>query len=122
MNPKNFLVVGLVLAALASAARVQAFDETHYGHGARWRATMRPWHGHYSSAKYGQPVALVVPPTAELQTNYGWGSVASRMSRIDHQFQRPWPMGRGTPAGFLPTPAWPSDTRQFGVNYIRGPW
>ena len=122
MKPRTLVVVGLALAALVSTARVHAFDETPIGHVTRWRATQRPWHYHYSNAQYGQPVALVVPPTAELQTNYAWGSVGSRMSRIDHQYQRPWPNGRGTPAGFLPTPAWPSDTRQFGTHYIRGPW
>ena len=30
---------------------------------------------------------------------------------------------RGRPGtGFMPTPYWPSDTQQFGVYYIRGPW
>ena len=34
------------------------------------------------------------------------------------------PGGRGgyAPNRFLPTPNWPSDTQQFGVYYIRGPW
>ena len=70
----------------------------------------------------GTPVAIVVPPTAELTTNYGWGSVSSRMTRNDHQFQRPWPNGYWTPYGFMPTPGYPSDTQQFGYYYIRGPW
>ena len=86
---------------------------------------MRPWHGRYYNVQYGQPLALVVPPTAELQTDYSWGSVASRMTRIDHQFQRPWPgayYSPYAPYGFLPKAEWPSDTKQFGTYYIRGPW
>jgi len=123
MRIRNFMALGLAVAALAiSSAR--AGDETHHGRDARWRASLRPWHGRFYNVQYGQPIALVVPPTAELQTDYAWGSVASRMTRIDHQFQRPWPNGYWSnyPYGFLPTPAWPSDTRQFGTYYVRGPW
>ena len=124
MQLRKVLVLALALTALASAARVQAFDETHYGHNARYRASLRPWHGRYYNVQYGQAVSVVIPPTAELTTDYGWGSVSSRMTRNDHQFQRPWPGGAGrwTPYGFLPTPQIPSDTRQFGYYYIRGPW
>ena len=46
--------------------RHAAGDETLYGHGARWRAGLRPWHGRQYNVQYGQPIALVVPPTAEL--------------------------------------------------------
>ena len=112
----------VALTIVASAAGVQAFDETHCGHNARWRAMHRPWHGRYYNVQYGAPLALVVPPTAELQTDYAWGSVASRMTRINHQFQRPWPNGFWTPYGFLPPANWPSNTKQFGTYYVRGPW
>jgi len=126
MKPRSLLLVALAATALVSAGRASAFDETHHGHNARWRASLRPWHGRYANVQYSEPVALVIPPTAELTTEYGWGSVASRMTRNDHQFQRPWPgpagSGYWTPYGFLPTPGWPSDTRQFGTYYIRGPW
>jgi hypothetical protein len=122
MHVRILFVIALAAAALATASRAQAYDETHHGHNARYRASLRPWHGRYYNIQYGQAVALVIPPTAELTTNYGWGSVSSRMTRNDHQFQRPWPNGRWTPYGFLPTPAIPSDTRQFGYYYIRGPW
>ena len=71
---------------------------------------------------YNDVLALVVPPTANLQTNYGWGVASSRISRIEHQFQRNFP-GHGMFGGpFRPTPVWPSDTSQFGVYYVRGPW
>jgi hypothetical protein len=86
------------------------------------RATWYNWNRNYAYTDYGQPAALVVPPTANLQTNYGWGVASSRISRIDHQFQRNFP-GYGTFGGpFRPTPVWPSDTSQFGVYYVRGPW
>ena len=121
---KSFLVLLMVCtaAALLTASRACAFDETHHGHNARYRASLRPWHGRWYNVQYGMPVAVVIPPTAELTTDYAWGSVSSRMTRNDHQFQRPWPNGTWTPYGFLPTPAWPSNTRQFGYYYIRGPW
>jgi hypothetical protein len=125
MKIRNFMALGLAVAALMCSSRAEAGDETLYGHGARWRASMRPWHGRQYNVQYGQPIALVVPPTAELTTDYSWGSVSSRMTRNDHQFQRPWPNGYWSPysyGGYLPTPAWPSDTRQFGIYPIRGPW
>jgi len=37
-------------------------------------------------------------------------------------FQRPYPGPYGGGVGFLPTPYWPSDTRQFGIYPVRGPW
>lgn len=79
------------------------------------------WHGDYYHTAWGTPVALVVPPTAQYQTNWGWGVGNTRMSRIS-QFQRPWPGPYAPGPGFRPTPNWPSDTDQFGVYYVRGPW
>jgi hypothetical protein len=122
MRLRHLVAAAVAVALVAASARVQAFDETHYGHGARWRASLRPWHGRFYNTQYGAPIALVVPPTAELQTDYGWGVANSRTVRIDHQFQRPFPNGFWTPYGFLPAAAWPSDTRQMGTYYVRGPW
>jgi len=86
------------------------------------RAQWYNWNRNYAHTEYGQPVALVVPPTANLQTNWGWGVASSRISRIDHQFQRNYP-GAGQFGGpFRTTPLWPSDTIQFGVYPVRGPW
>lgn len=86
------------------------------------QAQRLPWHNGYYDPAWGQPIALVVPPTAEFQSNYGWGVGGTRVAPIYHQFSRPYP-GYGTGWGnFLPTPNWPSDTQQFGVYYIRGPW
>ena len=86
------------------------------------RAQWYNWNRNYAHTEYGAPVALLVPPTAQLQTNYGWGVASSRISRIDHQFQRNYP-GQGQFGGpFRSTPLWPSDTIQFGVYPVRGPW
>jgi hypothetical protein len=86
------------------------------------RAECYNWNRNYVHTQYGQPVALVVPPTAQLQTNWGWGVSSMRISRIDHQFHRNYP-GAGAFGGpFKYTPRWPQDTNQFGVYYVRGPW
>jgi len=92
------------------------------------RAATTPWHGNYYHVMYGQPIALVVPPTAEKQCDYQWGVCGTEVTRIDHQFQRNYPgaamvgPAAAGPYGFLPTPWQPSSTRQFGVYYVRGPW
>lgn len=82
-----------------------------------------PWDGGYYDVMWGQPVALVVPPTAELQTHYNWGVAQTSVTPIWHQFQRAYP-GPYAPGGrgFLPAPTIPSSTDQFGDYYIRGPW
>ncbi len=82
------------------------------------------WHAGYQHPMYGRPVALVVPPVSHYQTIYGWGIATTQMAPIYPQYGGP---GYGTPyvdpTGQYPLPPyWPSDTRQFGVYYIRGPW
>jgi hypothetical protein len=95
----------------------------HGNASAEYRAGLRPWHGGYYYTQWGAPVALVVPPTAEFQTDYSWGVPASRRGRIDHQFHHGFPgYGYGGSYGFLATPQFPNDTRQFGVYSVRGPW
>ena len=98
----------------------------HHGNrAALYRASQAPWHGGYYYTQWGAPVALVIPPTAEMHTDYSWGVPSMRVSRNDHQFQRAFPGGGtayGGGYGFLPTPYYPSDTNQFGVYYVRGPW
>lgn len=89
------------------------------------RSQGKSWHSAWYDPAEGRPIALVVPPTAEFQTQYSWGVPSSRVAPIYHQFRRPYP-GPGAIAGggggFLPTPNQPSDTVQFGVNAVRGPW
>ena len=89
------------------------------------RSQGKSWHSTWYDPAEGRPLALVVPPTAEFQTQYGWGVPSSRVAPIYHQFRRPYPGPggvAGSGGGFLPTPAMPSDTVQFGVNAVRGPW
>lgn len=107
-----------------------------YAHGRRgldatwtheWNQSMAaglPWHGDYYYPQYGQPLALVVPPTAGFITNYGWGVGNTTSTPIYHQFGRyyPGPASGGNAAQFAPPPYWPSNTNQFGVYPVRGPW
>jgi hypothetical protein len=94
------------------------------------RAMTQSWHAGYSHTGWGAPVALVVPPTARMQTRMGWGVSQSTMTPIYHQFERPYPGamtadGTAMPGPSLPlqpTPRWPSHTDQFGVYYVRSPW
>ena len=89
------------------------------------RSQGKSWHSTWYDPAEGRPIALVVPPTAEFQSQYGWGVPSSRVAPIYHQFRRPYPGPggvAGSGGGFLPTPNLPSDTVQFGVNAVRGPW
>jgi hypothetical protein len=88
------------------------------------RSQGKSWHSGWYDPSVGRPLALVVPPTAEFTTEYGWGVPSSRVMPIYHQFRRPYPGAGAVPGstGFMPTPAQPSDTVQFGVHPIRGPW
>jgi hypothetical protein len=90
---------------------------------ANFQSQMYPWHGSYYDTAWGVPVAVVVPPSAENQTHLGWGVGATRITPIQHQFQRNYPGASEYNRGFFqPTPRWPSSTDQFGDYYIRGPW
>ena len=118
-------LIPFVTSAPTHAGDTCCYDNCCGDCGYMWpvqRARWYNWNRNYAYTDYGQPVALVVPPTANLQTNWGWGVASSRISRIDHQFQRNF-AGYGAFGGpFRPTPVWPSDTTQFGVYYVRGPW
>lgn len=81
----------------------------------------QPWHGEYYHTGWGVPVALVVPPTVGRVTEYSWGVSGTRVTPLYRQFNREYP-GAVNAGGFLPTPKWPSDTAQFGVYPVRGPW
>lgn len=103
-------------AAAQGSGAVVADGDTVYG---------GPWHYGYYHTMWGRPVALVVPPQANYQTNYSWGVGNTTITPIYPQYAGPTyvPVGAPSPRpGYLPTPYWPSDTRQFGVYYIRAPW
>lgn len=113
---RTFLALALALGATATSARA----ELPYLRPLR-RAQMYNWHAQYAYTDYGRPTALIVPPTADLQTNWSWGAPSMRISRIDHQFTRNY-AGPGSTGPWSYTPHWPQDTAQFGVHYVRGPW
>jgi hypothetical protein len=123
--PISLVVLALAVATMADAA--VAYERGRMG-GAGSRRAQRtadnhPWHGGYYHSAWGMPVALVVPPTAEFQTHWGWGVGNTRVTTIWPQFTRNYPgPGIYDRRMFKPTPPWPSDTDQFGVYYVRGPW
>jgi hypothetical protein len=113
----------LALAAAVIATPLVAFENTLCNKSARNRAASHPWNSNYYYIPWDhQPVALVVPPTAEYQTHYSWGVPSSHVTRINSQFQRPYPGPYEGRKGYLPRAQYPNHTGQFGVYYIRGPW
>ena len=110
-------VVGVVMADCVASASAFAPNMLPV-----YRSRCYNWNYNYVHQQYGQPVALVVPPTVNLRTDWGWGVGSSRVAHMDHQFGRNYP-GYGPYGGpYHQTPAWPSDTTQFGVYPVRGPW
>ncbi len=113
------ILVLAVGALVLTASTVEAGGARRYAY--RY-SQYRPWHGTYQHTAWGQPIALVVPPTAASMTDWGWGVGNNRITTMHHQFGRRWPGPFGGGAGFQSTPPWPSDTTQFGVYPVRGPW
>ncbi len=124
MMLKTIRITAMAVAMFAATLAAEKAKAIEAGY--MWpltRAQNYNWHGQYAHSAYGQPVALVVPPTANLQTNWGWGVGSSRISRIDHQFGRNYPGAGGMGGGnFKRLPRWPHDTTNFGTYYVRGPW
>ena len=118
---KPLAACALAVAAAIVACPAVATAEMPYLKPLR-RAQMYNWHSQYAHTNYGTPISLVVPPTAQLQTNWSWGAPSMRVSRIDHQFTRNYPGTGGYQGPWAYTPHWPQDTAQFGVNYVRAPW
>ncbi|HUG71631.1 MAG TPA: hypothetical protein VMM76_28060 [Pirellulaceae bacterium] len=118
------LLVASVVSVLLSNEEANA-EGPRYDRWAARHARGISWHSQYYHTATGLPVALVVPPTAHMQTRWGWGVAQNTMTPIYPQFRRSYP---GDGAGFggggvlMPTPNAPSHTDQFGVNYIRGPY
>lgn len=85
------------------------------------QANVYSWHGGYNSWRFGQPTAVVVPPTASYQSSYAWGVGQTRSTPIHHQFGR----GAGSSGGVgggQNTPYWPYSTSQFGYYPVRSSW
>jgi len=115
------LLLGAALATTAATTAEAGYPDAccAYHNSTLWY----PWHGsYYDPAWGGSPVALVVPPTAMLQTKYSWGVTNTDVVRIYHQFGRQYPGSYNGGNGFIPTPPQPGSTDQFGVYYVRGPW
>lgn len=116
---------GLLTAACASNADagwpMGPAQRVSADRGAQWHNTNMSWHGPYANVQWGHPVALIVPPTAQFQTEYSWGVGRTTMTPIHHQFGRPVAIP-GAAGGLQQTPLWPSSTRQFGYYPVRGPW
>lgn len=120
MTKKVSLTVVATLMAFAALATVSEANAAGFLRANR-RAAQYNWHSNYVHSAYGQPVALVVPPTAQLQTNWSWGAPSAHFSRIDHQYGRN-DQGAGAMGGVKQTPRWPNNMHQHGVEYVRGPW
>jgi hypothetical protein len=125
----------MLLAACALAlpsASALAADETVYANGMMGdpyaSGVVYPmdgghWHTGYYHTMWAKPLPLVVPPTAQHQTMYGWGIGNTRIGRVYQQFEGPaWGQPYMGVERWYPTPYYPYDTLQMGVYYIRGPW
>ena len=111
-------LVVLLAAFLAAALPTRAGELLHHG-----RQFAAEWNTNYYDPAWGMPVAVVVPPRVHWQSNYAWGVGGSRLNRVGAQYQAefPGPESAYNQRNYLPAPPQPSDTQQFGVNYVRGP-
>lgn len=115
------LAIVVIVAALSANVAEQALAGGNH-RARRQNACGSEWAGGYYHTMWDQPVALLVPPTAELQTHWNWGVAQTSVTPIWPQFTRAYPGPYYGGRGFLPTPRWPNSTDQFGVYYARGPW
>ena len=115
------LCCGRALSAGGNKAGYRPFRYTQYDRAARWHNANRSWHNNYYRTDWGHPVAVIVPPIVNWQTNYGWGAGRNRVTPINHQFGRPY-VDPVTGTAVYPAPVWPADTDQMGSYYVRGPW
>ncbi len=123
---KQIVIVAGLLSVIGSVnvEEASARDPLWVTH--QWNqhfASSRPWHGPYYDQTWGQPLAVIVPPTAHMRQTYSWGVSQNLNHPIYHQFQSGQTSpGAIAPGQMRPTPGWPSHTDQFGQYYVRGPW
>jgi hypothetical protein len=126
LTRSRWTFAALVAGGLGAGMQAEASAGDSYAAQVRYflRARNRSWHSAWYDPSYGRPWALVVPPTAEYTSEYAWGVPSSRTMPLIHQFARPYPGPGAVPGGsrMLPTPNIPSDTVQFGISSVRGPW
>jgi hypothetical protein len=121
MKASSILCVVVIFAAsLATLLPARAGDFLHLRRGA---VSGEQWNTNYYDPAWGMPLAVVVPPTVRWQSNYAWGVGGSRVDHVGAQYQAefPGPASVYDCRHYLPAPPQPSDTTQFGVNYVRGP-
>ena len=118
----------VLFAAILFAGGFTVEAEAGWGHRAHQQARIHsqgtPWNGNYSYTPAGEPVALIVPPTASSMAAWSWGVSQSEVRPLYHQYGRSFQSGAGMGGGnpYQPTPHWPSHTDNFGVYPVRAPW
>ena len=120
MKTRSIIVlVVLIAASLAAVLPARAGELLRRGR----RSASAEWNTAYYDPAWGMPEAVVVPPRVKWQSNYAWGVGGSRLNYVGAQYQAefPGPALAYEQRNYLPTPPQPSDTQQFGVNYVRGP-
>jgi len=119
------IIAVFLLSSLASAAPGGRQYPTMYGNysrASRWHNANTVWHQNYAHHYWKQPVAMISPPNANMQTSWDWGVGRTRMVPGYHQFTRPFVQPGGGVGAGSPAPNWPSSTTHQGVYYIRGAW
>lgn len=116
------VVTLLASSAMATKGRQYLMMHSDYSKAARWHNANTQWHGGYAHPYWKQPVALIAPPNANMQTSYSWGVGRTRMVPTYHQFTRPYVAPGGGVGTGSAAPNWPVSTGHQGVYYIRGPW
>ncbi|MBU6276793.1 MAG: hypothetical protein KGQ61_09150 [Planctomycetes bacterium] len=122
---RALLALALLALGAVAAPRAAEAGDSAIAHRYFLRSRNKAWHSVWYDPSIGRPMALVVPPTAEFTAEYAWGVPSHRVVPLYHQFRRPYPGPGAVPGsggGLYPTPMWPSDTVQFGVHPVRGPW
>jgi hypothetical protein len=128
MLTSKFILCGRILMAAIVVVSVMEAVQAGGHHATEKRYFLRgrnkSWHSGWYNPAAGRPVPLVVPPTSEFVSEYSWGVPSSRVMPLYPQYRKPFP-GPGYVPGerrLMPTPDQPSDTVQFGIHAIRGPW
>ena len=91
MRGKILLTVAMLATAFSTAMPETATASDPYAAFQVWSYNYqmdRPWHGGYYHQSYGQPLALVVPPTATHRQTLSWGVSQNLMYPLHHQFGR----------------------------------